>query len=129
MSRLYESTLNIPNLIRENETVGVGISSWVHRFDAVAKCYTADDNKERDREVAVFERLSSDSTLGQRAILRYYGLLDGCVIYNSHATAQSASTFDLISLRFASDSGGQSRLQTRYAFFIRSPVPSASTLL
>jgi serine/threonine protein kinase len=78
MSRFSESTLYIPNSIRENETVGAEISSWVHRLDAVAKCYTADDNKER--EIAVFERLCSDNLYWQRAILRYYGVLNGCVI-------------------------------------------------
>jgi serine/threonine protein kinase len=80
MSQLYESTLHIPKLIRDNETVGAGISSWVHRLDAIAKCYTADDNKERDREVAIFERLCSDDIYWQRNIVRYYGVLDGCVI-------------------------------------------------
>ncbi|KAI0534269.1 hypothetical protein GGR58DRAFT_505480 [Xylaria digitata] len=49
-TQLRESILNIPECFRENETVGAGISSWVHRFDAVAKCYTADDGKERERE-------------------------------------------------------------------------------
>lgn len=80
MSQLYESVLNIPKLIRDNETVGAGLSSWVHRLDAVAKCYTADDNKGRDREVAIFERLCSDDIYWQRSILRYYGVLNGCVI-------------------------------------------------
>lgn len=80
MSRFSESPLNIPNSIRENETVGAGISSWVHRLDAVAKCYTAGDNKERDREIAVFERLCTDNLYWQSTILRYYGVLNECVI-------------------------------------------------
>lgn len=80
MSQFCESTLNIPNSIRDNETVGAGISSWVHRLDAVAKCYTADDGKEREREIAVFERLRSGGLGWKESILRYYGVLDGCVI-------------------------------------------------
>ncbi|KAJ2897253.1 hypothetical protein MKZ38_004833 [Zalerion maritima] len=59
MSQFYDSTLNIPNSIRGNETVGAGISSWVHRLDAVAKCYSNINDK--DKEIAVFERLGSDS--------------------------------------------------------------------
>lgn len=77
MPQLYESIAHIPKLIKDNETVGAGISSWVHRLDAVAKCYTSNDGKERDREIAVFERLCSDA---KSNILRYYGVWDRCVI-------------------------------------------------
>jgi len=88
MSQLYKTALNIPKLIRDNETVRAGLSSWVHRLDAVTKCYTADDNKERDREVAIFEHLCSDDIYLQRAILRYYSVLNGCVIlqFAQHST-------------------------------------------
>ncbi|KAJ2898568.1 hypothetical protein MKZ38_003813 [Zalerion maritima] len=80
MSQFYESTLHIPDSIRDNETVGAGLSSWVHRLDAVAKCYTSDDGKAKDREIAVYERLGSCKAGWRKTILQYYGVLNGCVV-------------------------------------------------
>lgn len=80
ITQVYESKLNISKFFRGNETVGAGISSWVLRLDAVAKCYTAADGKEREREIAVYERLGSNSDSRKIPILRYYGVFNECVI-------------------------------------------------
>lgn len=65
--------VDIPHRIRENSTIGTGLSSWVLRVDAVAKCYTR--HVEKEKEIAVYERLGSHKT-----ILQYYGSLDGSVL-------------------------------------------------
>lgn len=75
--------VDIPHRIRENNRVGTGLSSWVLRVDAVAKCYI--HPKERQREIAAYERIGP-----HRAILRYYGCLDGSVLlqFAQHGTVR-----------------------------------------
>ncbi|RSL57393.1 hypothetical protein CEP54_008311 [Fusarium duplospermum] len=75
MSTLQESVVQVPYHIRHTETVGAGLSSWVHRLDAVVKCYMSDRGDERKREIAVYERLASDA-IWHNGIMRYYGVLD-----------------------------------------------------
>jgi len=65
--------VDIPHRLNRNVTVGAGLSSWVLRVDAVAKCYMQPE--ERDREMAVYERLGM-----HESILPYYGTLDGSVM-------------------------------------------------
>jgi len=65
--------VDIPDRLDRNATVGTGLSSWVLRVDAVAKCYM--QAEERDRETAVYERLGR-----HESILPYYGTLDGSVL-------------------------------------------------
>ncbi|KAK7398273.1 hypothetical protein QQX98_012345, partial [Neonectria punicea] len=67
--------INIPNRVRDNETVGAGLSSWVLRLDAVAKCYSSAENDHKAREIAIYERLGSDGH-HHKGIMRYYGILD-----------------------------------------------------
>ncbi|KAH8600125.1 kinase-like domain-containing protein [Bisporella sp. PMI_857] len=75
--------VDIPHEIEKNDMVGVGLSSWVLRVDAVAKCYTRP--AERDREIAVYKRLGS-----HKSILKYYGSLDGSVLlqFAPHGTVR-----------------------------------------
>ncbi len=80
MSLFSESRIVIPDSLRDGETVGVGLSSWVHRLDAVAKVYTSNCEKDRDREIAVYGRLQPDMGSWHPAILRYYGVLEGYVV-------------------------------------------------
>lgn len=80
MSTFEESILPIPSSVRDNETVGAGLSSWVHRLDAVAKCYTSGNEKDREREVAVYERLGHGNDLWPETILKYYGNMNDLVI-------------------------------------------------
>lgn len=65
--------VEVPYLIRDNDRIGTGLSSWVLRVDAVAKCYT--NSEEREREIAVYERLGR-----HKAILPYYGSLEASVL-------------------------------------------------
>jgi serine/threonine protein kinase len=67
------SRVDRPCRIKENGLVGSGLSSWVLRVDAVAKCYKR--ASERDREIAVYERLGY-----HKSILRYFGSLDGSIL-------------------------------------------------
>jgi len=65
--------VDVPDRIKESDRIGVGISSWVYRLDAVVKCYT--EPAERDREIAVYERLGS-----HKSILQYYGLFERSIL-------------------------------------------------
>lgn len=87
---MEESILPIPNCIRDNETVGAGLSSWVHRLDAVAKCYTSGNEKDREREIAVYERLGTVGACWPETILKYYGELNDLVIlqFAAHGTVR-----------------------------------------
>ncbi|KAM4056757.1 protein tyrosine kinase domain-containing protein [Hirsutella rhossiliensis] len=69
--------VEVPDAILENEVVGYGISSWVLRFDAVAKCYLSTEPHLREREIAVYERLTPPDAEPHDAILPFYGVLDG----------------------------------------------------
>ncbi|POR31803.1 Uncharacterized protein TPAR_07978 [Tolypocladium paradoxum] len=69
--------VDVPDAILENEVVGYGISSWVLRFDAVAKCYLSSEPHLREREIAVYERLTSPDGESHDAIVAFYGVLDG----------------------------------------------------
>ncbi|KAM4060573.1 protein tyrosine kinase domain-containing protein [Hirsutella rhossiliensis] len=74
-----ESKIEVPHHIRHNETVGAGLSSWVHRLNAVAKCYSSTEKSARAREIAVYKRLGSAAW--HPGILRFYGILDEqCVV-------------------------------------------------
>ncbi|ROT35679.1 kinase-like protein [Sodiomyces alkalinus F11] len=75
--------VDIPPRIDDNAIVGTGLSSWVLRVDAVAKCYTNPD--ERDREVAIYERLGR-----HKSILPYYGTFEASVLlqFASHGTVR-----------------------------------------
>lgn len=76
----FESKIEVPHHIRHNETVGAGLSSWVHRLNAVAKCYSSTEKNARAREIAVYERLGS-AARWHEGILRFYGILDDqCVV-------------------------------------------------
>lgn len=68
--------VEVPDTILENEVVGYGISSWVLRFDAVAKCYLSKEPHLREREIAVYKRLTSDDGGCHDAIVPFYGVLD-----------------------------------------------------
>lgn len=75
-----ESKIDVPDHIRHNETVGAGLSSWVHRLNAVAKCYSSTEKTARAREIAVYERLGSVARWHE-GIMRFYGILDEqCVV-------------------------------------------------
>lgn len=74
MALFHESTIDVPDRIRDTETVGIGLSSWVHRLDAVAKCYNSKESEARAREIAVYERLGTERREG---VMRCYGVLDG----------------------------------------------------
>jgi len=65
--------VDIPHRIKHYHVIATGLSSWVLRVDAVAKCYTR--FTEREREIAVYERLSCHDS-----ILKYYGSLDGSIL-------------------------------------------------
>ncbi|KAL2752458.1 hypothetical protein ACRALDRAFT_1065586 [Sodiomyces alcalophilus JCM 7366] len=78
MSNFSVSTLDVPDSIRGIDPIGVGLTSWAFRLNAVAKCYHEDDA--RAREVAVYERLRVDTDWHQH-IMRYYGVLENrCVV-------------------------------------------------
>lgn len=51
MSGFEESILPTPDSVRDNETVGAGLSSWAHRPDAVAKCYAPGRKLERGKSL------------------------------------------------------------------------------
>ncbi|KAF5022510.1 hypothetical protein F66182_5412 [Fusarium sp. NRRL 66182] len=69
------SSINIPSHMRGNKTVGAGLSSWVLRLDAVAKCYSSAEDDYKAREIAVYERLGSAGD-HHKGVMRYYGVLD-----------------------------------------------------
>ncbi|KAF5024500.1 hypothetical protein F66182_3440 [Fusarium sp. NRRL 66182] len=79
MSVISESTVQVPASVRTTETVGAGLSSRVHRLNAVAKCYTGNAAIEKKTEIAVYERLRYRSPW-HKGIMQYYGLMDGSVI-------------------------------------------------
>lgn len=120
-AQLRESTLNISEPFRENETVGAGISSWVHRFDAVAKCYTADDGKEREREVAVFDAWVRAVVVGKRLFCDITASSMDVSSYNLRVMARSDNTYDLLFANplFQFNSNGQNKLRMQSPFFIR----------
>ncbi|KAI1124019.1 kinase-like protein [Nemania abortiva] len=61
-------------------TVGIGLSSAVLRLDAVAKCYFGRNIEDREREIAVLKRLGADGYKRNKNIVRWYGVLDGCIL-------------------------------------------------
>lgn len=67
---VIEKIVDVPDRIQHTETIGIGLSSWVQRLNAAAKCYK--DIEERIREVTVYDRLGS----GHPGIMRCYGTLD-----------------------------------------------------
>ncbi|KJZ70602.1 hypothetical protein HIM_09990 [Hirsutella minnesotensis 3608] len=69
--------VEVPDAILDNDVVGYGISSWVLRLDAVAKCYLSNEPHLREREIAVYERLTPPDAESHDAILPFYGVLDG----------------------------------------------------
>ncbi|KAF5965002.1 spindle assembly checkpoint kinase [Fusarium coicis] len=80
METSSESILQLSDRIKSTTTVGAGLCSWVHRLDAVAKCYNSNQTSEKQAEISVYERLESAHSWHD-GIMRYYGILDGqCLI-------------------------------------------------
>ncbi|RDA83910.1 hypothetical protein CP532_3674 [Ophiocordyceps camponoti-leonardi (nom. inval.)] len=77
MSLITTDKVEIPDAILENDVIGHGISSRVLRLDAVAKCYLSKESHLREREIAVYERLTALDAELHDAILPFYGVLDG----------------------------------------------------
>ena len=73
-------TVAIPDAILDNHVVGYGLSLWVVRVDAVAKCYMSRETSSRDREIAVYRRLAAGYTDPHECIVQFYGVLDGSVL-------------------------------------------------
>lgn len=80
---MIEIAVNIPRQIKDNDIIGTGLSSWLLRVDAVAKCYT--NPVEKDGEIAVYKRLGR-----HKSILDYYGSLDASILlqFAPHGTVR-----------------------------------------
>ena len=77
MTTAQELAVDIPARLRDNSTVGAGLSSWVVELDAVAKCFFSEDA--RLTEIAVYDRLINLGS-SQKRIMRFYGLLEKAVV-------------------------------------------------
>ncbi|GAB0139221.1 hypothetical protein EsDP_00007434 [Epichloe bromicola] len=75
-----EDKLDIPDTLLENHVVGYGLSSWVVRVDAVAKCYLSRETGLREREITVYQRLISEYGEPHECIVPFYGILNGTLL-------------------------------------------------
>lgn len=89
---MQESTIDLPDHIRDNQVIGAGLSFWVHRLDAVVKSFPSDGASERATEVSAYKRLAVEQTW-PRGVLRFYGILDDLSIVLEHAPNGSIRSY------------------------------------
>ncbi|TQV94802.1 spindle assembly checkpoint kinase [Cordyceps javanica] len=75
-----EVKVEVPDTILENRVVGHGLSSWVFRVDAVAKCYFSGQPELRQREIAIYQRLTLAYGESHERIVPFFGVLDDSLL-------------------------------------------------
>ncbi|KAM3524806.1 hypothetical protein NHJ13051_004308 [Beauveria bassiana] len=75
-----EVKVEVPDTILDNKVIGHGLSSWVFRVDAVAKCYFSSQPELRQREIAIYQRLTLAYGESHDHIVPFFGVLDDSLL-------------------------------------------------